>query len=70
MDSVRDAFASSQETNIKEEIKTPSQDEQISFFSQNMSPAVEKLKSLDIMETTPSEAIRILSELKELADKE
>ncbi len=70
VDSVRDAFASSQENDIKEEIKAPSQDEQISFFSQNMSPAVEKLKSLDIMETTPSEAIRILSELKELADKE
>ena len=43
---------------------------QISFFSQNMSPAVEKLKALDIMETTPAEAIRILTELKELADKE
>ena len=44
--------------------------EQISFFTKEMSPAVEKLKSLDIMETTPAEAIRILTELKELADKE
>ena len=45
-------------------------DEQLSFFSQNMSPAVEKLKTLDIMETTPAEAIKILTELKDLAEKE
>ena len=76
MDSVRDAFASGSAGDHDTEGKTGNsavnveQGGQISFFSQNMSPAVEKLKSLDIMETTPSEAIRILSELKDLADKE
>ena len=76
MDSVRDAFASGSAVDHDTEGKAGNgtvnveQGGQISFFSQNMSPAVEKLKSLDIMETTPSEAIRILSELKDLADKE
>ena len=76
MDSVRDAFASGSVGDHDTEGKggngavNVEQGGQISFFSQNMSPAVEKLKSLDIMETTPSEAIRILSELKDLADKE
>ena len=54
----------------KNTAEAPDAGGQISFFSQNMSPAVEKLKALDIMETTPAEAIRILTELKELADKE
>ena len=81
IDSVRDAFGSSAESGRGDfdreqgqdgtaATAAQGQDEQISFFSQNMSPAVEKLKSLDIMETTPAEAIRILTELKEMADKE
>ena len=77
VDSVRDAFGSAGSAEDKTQAASESTGgqimqpgEQISFFSQNMSPAVEKLKSLDIMETTPSEAIRILSELKDLADKE
>lgn len=71
VDSVRDAFTSShmeQETGSIKASATPP-DAQISFFDQNINPAVQKLKDLDIMETTPAEAIRILSELKDLADK-
>lgn len=71
VDSVRDAFTSShvdQESGSIKASATPP-DAQISFFDQNINPAVQKLKDLDIMETTPAEAIRILSELKDLADK-
>ena len=83
IDSVRDAFGSAGNVAEQNSVETNrdrggfdggaeavSDGSQISFFSQNMSPAVEKLKALDIMETTPAEAIRILTELKELADKE
>ena len=70
VDSVRDAFGSAGQAKEESPERHEEPDEQISFFSQNMNPAVEKLKALDIMETTPSEAIRILSELKDLANKE
>lgn len=42
--------------------------EQISFFNQELNPAVEELKKLDLMEITPSQAIRILEDLKEMID--
>ncbi len=42
------------------------EEEQISFFVPETNPAVEKLKALDLMEITPSQAIRILEELKEI----
>ncbi len=43
-------------------------EEQISFFIPQQSPVVEKLKKLDLMDVTPSQAIRILEELKEEID--
>ena len=42
------------------------EEEQISFFMPATHPAVERLKALDLMEVTPSQAIRILEELKEI----
>lgn len=42
------------------------EEEQISFFMPGTHPAVERLKALDLMEVTPSQAIRILEELKEI----
>lgn len=44
------------------------EEEQISFFIPQKSPVVEKLRSLDLMDVTPSQAIRILEELKEEID--
>ncbi|MGC2872964.1 DNA mismatch repair protein MutS [Ihubacter sp. mB4P-1] len=44
------------------------EEEQISFFIPQQSPVVEKLKKLDLMDVTPSQAIRILEELKEEID--
>lgn len=48
------------------------EEEQISFFNLQLSPepspVLEKLKSLNIMEITPSQAIKILEELKEAID--
>ncbi len=43
-------------------------DMQISFFDQKEDPAVKRLKELDIMDVTPSQAIRVLEDLKELID--
>lgn len=45
------------------------QGRQLSFFSPGSNPAAEKLRNLDLMEITPSEAIRILEELKKLAEE-
>lgn len=42
--------------------------EQISFFAPESNPAVEELKKLNLMEITPSQAIRILEDLKEMID--
>ncbi|MBR3786309.1 MAG: DNA mismatch repair protein MutS [Firmicutes bacterium] len=52
-----------------QEISAPAsrvEEEQISFFMPGTHPAVERLKALDLMEVTPSQAIRILEELKEI----
>lgn len=40
--------------------------EQLSFFMPGPNPVADKLKELDLMEVTPSQAIRILEELKEM----
>ena len=42
---------------------------QLSMFSFAPNPVVEQLKSLDLMDIRPSEAIKILEELQELAKK-
>ncbi|MCL1981518.1 MAG: DNA mismatch repair protein MutS, partial [Clostridiales bacterium] len=43
-------------------------EEQISFFSFAPNPVVQRLKNLNLMELTPSEAFKILEELKEAAN--
>lgn len=43
-------------------------EEQISFFTSGPNPIVERLKKLNLMEVTPSQAIGILEELKEAID--
>ena len=40
-------------------------EEQLSFFSSVPDPVTERLRGLDLMNTTPSEALKILEELKE-----
>ena len=42
--------------------------EQLSFFAPQENPAIEELRNLDLMEITPSRAIRILEDLKEMID--
>ena len=42
----------------------PVVEEQISFFTPGPNPVVERLKNLDLMEITPSQAIKIIEELK------
>ena len=37
---------------------------QISFFTSIPDPVIEKIKALDLMNTTPSEALKVLEELK------
>lgn len=51
------------------EKSAPAEEEQISFFSFAPNPVVERLKALDLMSLTPSEAFRILEELKQAAEK-
>ena len=43
-------------------------EEQISFFAPKANPVYERLRKLDLMNVTPSQAIRILEELKESID--
>ena len=43
-------------------------EDQVSFFSFAPNPIVEQLKGLDLMKLTPSEAFKILEELKEAAN--
>jgi DNA mismatch repair protein MutS len=45
------------------------EEEQISFFGFAPNPVVERLKSIDLMNLTPSEAFKILEELKEAAEQ-
>ncbi len=51
---------------VNEEPAAPLQQEmQLSFFDAVPSPIVQKLRSLDLMDTTPSQALKILEELQE-----
>ena len=45
------------------------EEEQISFFGFAPNPVVERLKAIDLMNLTPSEAFKILEELKEAAEQ-
>ncbi len=45
------------------------EEEQISFFGFAPNPVVERLKAIDLMNLTPSEAFRILEELKAAAEQ-
>lgn len=45
------------------------EEEQISFFGFAPNPVVERLKAIDLMNLTPSEAFKILEELKAAAEK-
>jgi DNA mismatch repair protein MutS len=56
-------------SSIKEaEIDPKAETEQISFFSFAPNPVVERLKALDLMNITPSQAFSILEELKKAAE--
>ena len=62
-------------TTISSRMKTKTETEeaaapvQLSFFSQEENAAIERLKTIDLMEITPSQAIAVLEELQELARK-
>lgn len=56
-------YEDAQVTDLKEEAQ------QISFFDFAPNPVVERLKGLDLMNITPSQAFGILEELKEAAEK-
>ncbi len=58
--------AKTKESSMKSQ---PNDEEQMSFFSFAPNPVVEKLKSLDLMDVKPSQAIAILEELQALAEK-
>lgn len=45
-------------------IAEPREEEQLSLFSLAPDPVTEKLRNIDLMETTPSQAFKILEELK------
>lgn len=64
----RAASPSERKRNPEKE-KTSSVPVQLSFFSQEENEAVERLKTIDLMEITPSQAIAVLEELQELARK-
>ena len=46
----------------------PDDEQQMSLFNVNDSVIVQKLKALDIMNITPSQAFKVLEELKEEAE--
>ena len=62
-------------TTISSGMKTKTETEeaaapvQLSLFSQEENAAIERLKTIDLMEITPSQAIAVLEELQELARK-
>ncbi len=53
----------------EEEVNLKADTEQISFFGFAPNPVVERLKALDLMNITPSQAFGILEELKKAAEK-
>ena len=52
----------------EEDAELKEETEQISFFDFAPNPVLEKLKSLDLMNITPSKAFEILEELKKAAE--
>jgi DNA mismatch repair protein MutS len=53
----------------EEELDPKAATEQISFFSFAPNPVVERLKALDLLNITPSQAFGILEELKKAAEE-
>ncbi len=51
---------------FREAVPDSIQEEQLSLFASIPDPIITKLKNLELMETTPSQALKILEELKEL----
>lgn len=49
--------------------QTKPQEQQISFFDFAPNPVIQRLKNLDLMELTPSQAFKILEELKTAAER-
>ncbi|MBQ1908228.1 MAG: hypothetical protein II173_08680, partial [Firmicutes bacterium] len=47
----------------------PADGVQLSFITDRGSALIEKIRSIDLMEITPSMAIRLIEELKEEADR-
>ena len=57
------------ETPSRDERKDSGENTQISLFTDNSyDPLREKIRSVNLMETTPSQAIRILEELKDIIE--
>lgn len=56
------------ETPPAQETASVQEEQQISFFGFAPNPVVERLRSLDLMNLTPSEAFKILEELKQAAE--
>lgn len=54
---------------VQSEGQVKEKEEQISFFGFAPNPVVERLKSLDLMNITPSQAFAILEDLKKAAEK-
>jgi len=53
---------------VSESSSSAKEPEQISFFTSGPNPVVEQLKKLDLMEITPSQAIKVLEDLKDLVN--
>lgn len=51
--------------NLKIESESQTEEYQVSLFDFAPNPVIERLKSVDLMDTTPSQALAILEELKE-----
>ena len=51
--------------NSKIESESQTEEYQVSLFDFAPNPVIERLKSVDLMDTTPSQALAILEELKE-----
>ena len=58
-----DSLVGNMEDNV-EVVKENTGEAQLTFFETVPDPVKEKLKSLDLMNTTPSEALKILEDLK------
>lgn len=56
-------------TKVVKVIEEAPQEVQLSLFSTEQTPLTDKIRSIDLMETTPSQALRILEELKEALEK-